>query len=75
MYGQGLPSDQREVMLRNSKIAWATCFKKVIIPARSIVRLAQEAFPDDAEPQSFTDALEHWLTVEILCAIGQHSVV
>lgn len=60
-------------MLANGKIAYATCYQAVNIPASYAVRLASQAYTTDQEPRSFQAAVDHWLLCEVLNAIGNHT--
>jgi hypothetical protein len=55
-------------------IAFRTCFRSVRFPPAHVARLALAHYSPGTEPTSFSKALHHWLLVEILGAIGSHTI-
>ncbi|KAF8883865.1 hypothetical protein BD779DRAFT_1472363 [Infundibulicybe gibba] len=62
----------RQVMLREGKISFKTCFRQARIPLSYIVHLARVSSPAHS-PNQFRTAVDHWLLCETLNAIGSHS--
>lgn len=75
MVGSGRPPELRTALLSSGKICFRTCFRRAYIPASYVLKLAEHDYENDALAGSFKVALEHWLLVEILSAIGQHSIL
>lgn len=69
----------REVMLAEGKICFRTCLKAVRIPASYIIKLASSSYPPTSpasdEPKDFVTAFYHWFFIEVLTAIGGHSLI
>ena len=55
-------------------IAFHTCFRAVRFPPTHVAQLALAHYHPGSQPASFTKALHHWLLVEILSAIGSHTI-
>lgn len=68
-------SRRRSAMIAQGKISFRTCIKDARLPASHLIRLAQVTYVPSKEPHSFMDAVNHWLLVETLTAIGSHSMV
>jgi hypothetical protein len=62
-------------MVAEGKICFKTCYAQARIPASHLVSMAQALYSPNAGPQTLHDAIHHWLLVEILTAIGNHSIV
>ena len=63
------------VMASKGKFSYATCFQSVYIPISYVLRLAKATYPDPSgEPESFVEAVQHWILCEILNAIGAHMI-
>lgn len=60
---------------RLGTISFRTCFRTVRFPAEYVVRLASAVYSPGSEPGSFKKACHHWLLVEILNAIGNHTML
>lgn len=60
-------------MLRNGKIAIATCSKTIKLPISHILGLARTVYTNSSEPHSFRDAFDHWLLTELLASIGSYN--
>lgn len=62
-------------MIRQGKIGFRTCFQGVLIPTSYIIQLARASYSGAKEPHCFQDAFDNWLLLEVLNAIGQHTVI
>lgn len=58
-------------------LSFRTCFRAVRFPASYLVQLATAHYTGipGSEPASFIDAYHSWFLIEILSAIGNHSMV
>lgn len=62
-------------MLAEGKVAFKTCFKQAYFPASWLAKLARAEYDGISEPRSFQEAADYWFLVEILNAIGSHTVL
>lgn len=62
-------------MLKEGKISFKTCSRQVRIPASHFATLSLQVYDPSLEPSSLENAVHHWLLVEILNAIGNHSIL
>jgi hypothetical protein len=65
----------RSAIARLGTISFRTCFRTARFPADHVLRLASATYTRGAEPGSFVKACHHWLLVEILSAIGSHTML
>ena len=64
------------ILASQGKIAFRTCFQRAFLPLSYVLTLASVAYPAaGGEPKSFRDAVDHWLLIECLSAIGSHSMI
>lgn len=61
-------------MAAQGKIAFQTCFRQARIPIVYLIKLAEQDYPTEMGITSFYDAVDHWLLVECLGAIGSYSM-
>ena len=61
-------------MLAQEKISFRTCTYHARIPISYLTALAKATYSSEVEPHSLQDAIHHWLLVEIIGAIGGHTV-
>ncbi|KAJ7667002.1 hypothetical protein DFH06DRAFT_1185214 [Mycena polygramma] len=70
---------QRATMMDEGKIAFRTCFRTARIPVIYLIELGRRSYPaqdkegNSIEPFTLHQAVEHWLLVEILGGIGDHT--
>jgi hypothetical protein len=64
----------RVVMIPQGKFSFRTCFRQAFIPASYLLNLTRQSYSGDSEPKTLQDAVNHWLLIEILGAIGGHTV-
>ncbi|KAJ7149389.1 hypothetical protein C8R43DRAFT_887958 [Mycena crocata] len=78
--GYNSVASRRAEMMSLGKIAFRTCFRTARIPASHILGLVRQTYPakdkegNDTEPFTASQAIQHWLLMEILGAIGFHSM-
>ncbi|KII89576.1 hypothetical protein PLICRDRAFT_174434 [Plicaturopsis crispa FD-325 SS-3] len=63
------------LMASRGNISFKTCSHEVHIPATNLFDLAGRVYSGDEEPASLDDAINHWLLVETLNAIGGHTML
>jgi len=68
------PPAIRSSMLAQGKICFKTCFHQARILISHIATLAQATYSHETELHTLQDAIHHWLLVEIIGAIGGHTV-
>ncbi|KAK6987955.1 hypothetical protein R3P38DRAFT_2574134, partial [Favolaschia claudopus] len=77
---EAVPS-RRAALMALGKISFRTCFRTARIPVSYLNHLASQSYPakdkdgNETEPFTLQQAIDHWLLVEILGGIGDHSMV
>ncbi|KAK6974739.1 hypothetical protein R3P38DRAFT_2811607 [Favolaschia claudopus] len=76
---EAVPS-RRAALMALGKISFRTCFRTARIPVSYLNHLASQSYPakdkdgNETEPFTLQQAIDHWLLVEILGGIGDHSM-
>ncbi|KAJ7584524.1 hypothetical protein C8J56DRAFT_789594, partial [Mycena floridula] len=82
IYGDGgMSSNTRRMYAQNGQLCIHTCINTILVPslyfntvAQNVIGANQGATPDQ-QAASIVAGLEHWLLVQVLNAIGRHSIV
>lgn len=64
----------RDVMIRQGKISFRTCFRSASIPYTFLLALASDTYPSE-RGVTFDAAFEHWFLTECLSVIGGHTML
>ncbi|KAJ7166343.1 hypothetical protein C8R43DRAFT_1162799 [Mycena crocata] len=72
---------QREINMANGTIAFASCFRTARIPLTYLIGLHRASYPtldqqgQPTEPLTLQSAIDHWLLMQIVGAIGDLSIL
>ncbi|KAJ7160827.1 hypothetical protein C8R46DRAFT_1223166 [Mycena filopes] len=71
---------KRSQYMSAGKIAFRTCFRSARIPVSYLLKLSSASYPaqdeagNDIEPFTLEQAIHHWLLMEILGGVGDHTM-
>lgn len=61
-------------MAARGVISFRTCYGGIRYPASYVIKLAAQSYNPGEEPSSFQNAFDHWFLIQLLNAIGGHSM-
>ena len=61
------------VLASQGTLSYCTCFHCILIPASYILTLVNNEYNLQTELPTFSNAVDHWLLVQILSVIGFHT--
>ncbi|KAJ3507940.1 hypothetical protein NMY22_g16775 [Coprinellus aureogranulatus] len=70
-------NDRQRTVFQAGNLLFQTCSKRVTIYGPHIIKLLTDTYPPSGatEPASFKEAFSFWLLVQVLNAIGRHSIL
>ncbi len=70
------PSERQE-LIKEGTICFKTCMRLAKIPVSYIQALAGATYPSSNDPEilTFYHAFDHWFIIQLLNAIGGHTII
>ena len=68
---------ERQALIKEGTICFKTCMRLAKIPISYLRSLAAATYPssNDVELLTFYHAFDHWLLIQLLNAIGGHTII